>query len=120
MKNNGFCSDLLVAKKIMVFVGFQSVQIWIFLCSFSPTIWLLRKSISGKHFFLLFGHRMGPEVPRPNGAHGACGAQWGRSGPQEKNPFSKWAGSRYGKTQPEPDPLPFLSPVLVSHIFSCF
>ena len=46
------CSDLLVAEKIMGFLE----------CSFSPPVWLLRKSISGKLFFLL-GHRMGPEVP---------------------------------------------------------
>ena len=38
-------------------------------------------------FFFLLGHRMGPEVPWPNGARGARGAQ-------KKNPFSKWAGSR--------------------------
>ena len=43
MKNNGFCSDLLVAEKIMVFVGFRYVQIWIFLCSFSPTCLVTEK-----------------------------------------------------------------------------
>ena len=72
-------SDLLVAEKIMGFLEY----------SFSPPIWLLEKSILGKHFFLL-GHRMGPEVPRPNGARGA---QRGRVRAPEKNPFSKRAGS---------------------------
>ena len=58
--------DLLVAEKIMGFLE----------CSFSPLVWLLRKSILGKHFFLL-GHRMGPEVRRPNRARGAHEARWG-------------------------------------------
>ena len=58
MKNNGFCSDLLVAKKIMVFVGFQSVQIWIFLCSFSPTC-LVAEKISIRQIFF-FGSQNGP------------------------------------------------------------
>ena len=34
-------SDLLVAEKIMGFLEY----------SFSPPVWLLRKSILGKHFF---------------------------------------------------------------------
>ena len=34
-------------------------------CSFSPPVWLLRKSISGKHFFFLLGHRMGPKYHDP-------------------------------------------------------
>ena len=55
-------SDLLVAKKIMGFLE----------SSFSPLVWLMRKSILGKHFFLL-GHKMGPEVPWPNRARGAHG-----------------------------------------------
>ena len=91
-------SDLLVAKKIMDFLE----------ASFSPLVWLLRKSISGKHFFLL-GHKMGPEVLRPNGACGARGARRGRVQAPEKNPFSKRAESGYGKTQPEPNLLPFLA-----------
>ena len=62
-------------------------------CSFSPLVWLLRKSILGKHFFLL-GHRMGPEVRRPNGARGAGGARWGQVRASEKNSFSKQAGSK--------------------------
>ena len=57
------CSDLLVAEKIMGFLE----------CSFSHPVWLLRKSILCKHFFLL-GHIMGPKVPRPNGARVARGA----------------------------------------------
>ena len=77
MKNNGFCSDLLVAKKIMVFVGFRYVQIWIFLCSFSPTC-LVAENISIRQKKKKnLGQRMGPEVPWPNGAHGARGARWG-------------------------------------------
>ena len=67
----------------MVFVGFRYVQIWIFLYSFSPTCLVAEKiSIRQKKFFL--GHRMGPEVPWTNGACGARGARWGRSGPRKK------------------------------------
>ena len=36
-------SDLLVAKKIMGFLE----------SSFSPLVWLMRKSILGKHFFFI-------------------------------------------------------------------
>ena len=93
MKNNGFCSDLLVAKKIMVFVGFQSVQIWIFLCSFSPTC-LVAEKISIRQKKIL-GHIMGPEVPWPNGARGA---RQGGSGPRKKkNSFTNRAGFGYEK-----------------------
>ena len=103
MKNNGFCSDLLVAKKIMVFVGFQSVQIWIFLCSFSPTC-LVAKKISIRQFFFFLGHRMGPEVPWSNGARGAREACLGpakkparRVWAPQKNPFTNQAefGSQF-------------------------
>ena len=64
------CSDLFIAEKIMVFVSFRSVQIWIFLCSFSPIVWLLRKSVSGKHF-LFFGPQNGPWNTMARGAHRA-------------------------------------------------
>ena len=60
----------------MVFVGFRSVQIWIFLCSFSPTC-LVAEKISIKQIFFFLGHRMGPEVPWPNEACGARGAGLG-------------------------------------------
>ena len=86
MKNNGFCSDLLVAKKIMVFVGFQSVQIWIFLCSFSPTC-LVAEKISIRQIFFFLGHRMGPKVPWSNGARGAARRVWA----PQKNPFTNQA-----------------------------
>ena len=97
-------SDLLVAKKIMDFLE----------ASFSPPVWLLRKSISGKHFFLL-GHKMGPEVPQPNETRGARGARWGQVQAPEKNPFSKQTQSEprvlahgLGLGMEKPDPLPFL------------
>ena len=57
---------------------------------------------------------MGPEVPWPNGAHGAREAWRGGSGPRKKNTFTNWAGfgsqvgPGYEKTRPEPDPLSFL------------
>ena len=44
-------------------------------------------------FFFWLGHRMGPEVPWPNGALGAHGARWGWVRAPKKNPFSKRAGS---------------------------
>ena len=60
----------------MVFVDFRFVQIWIFLCSFSSTCLVAEKiNIRQKIFFL--GHRMGPEVLWPNGAHGARGTSLG-------------------------------------------
>ena len=43
-------SDLLVAEKIMSFLE----------CSFSPPVWLLRKSMLGKRFFFLIGPQNGP------------------------------------------------------------
>ena len=68
----------------MVFVGFRSVQIWIFLCSFSPTCLAAEKISIRQIFFFFLGHRMGPEVPWPNGAHGAREAWRGGSGPRKK------------------------------------
>ena len=57
-----------------------------FSCVLFPLlVWLLRKLVLGKNFFFL-GHRMGPEVPWPNGA------RWGGSGPRKKNPFTNRAG----------------------------
>ena len=47
----------------------------------------------GFKFFFWLGHKLGPAGPY---------------GPQEKNPLSKRVGSGYGKTRPEPNPLPFL------------
>ena len=44
-------------------------------------------------FFFRLGHDLGCELgPNLVGLNGACGAQRGGSGPQEKNPFNKWAG----------------------------
>ena len=110
MKNNGFCSDLLVAKKIMVFVGFQSVQIWIFLCSFSPTCLVAEKISIRQNFFFFLGHRMGPEVPWSNGARGAREACLG---PAKKNPFtnqvefgSRVQARRSGLDMKKPGPNP--------------
>ena len=43
--------------------------------------------------FFRLGHDLGRELgPNLVGLNGACGAQRGGSGPQEKNPFNKRAG----------------------------
>ena len=67
------CSDLLDAEKIMGFLE----------CSFSPLVWLLRKSILGKHFFywatewaLKYDGPMGPVEPAGPGGD--------KSGPRKK------------------------------------
>ena len=99
--------------------------------SFSPPVWLARKSIPGKHFFFLLGHRMGPEVPQPNEARGARRAQLGQVwAPEKKNSSSKRAGSGprvfargSGPDMEKPDPLPFLGWISIGSIrsvFSCF
>ena len=99
--------------------------------SFSPPVWLARKSIPGKHFFFLLGHRMGPEVPQPNEARGARRAQLGQvRAPEKKNSSSKRAGSGprvfargSGPDMEKPDPLPFLGWISIGSIrsvFSCF
>ena len=100
----------------MVFVSFRYVQIWIFLCSFSPTCLVAKKISIRQKKKKILGHRMGPEVPWPNGARGARGARWGGSGPRKKNPFTNQAGfgSRVqtrgsGPSMKKPDPLPFLA-----------
>ena len=40
-------------------------------CSFSPTVWLLRKSDQANFFFYLLGHGLGPEVAWLDEAHEA-------------------------------------------------
>ena len=67
-----------------------------FSCVLFPLlVWLLRKLVLGKKKKIL-GHRMGPEVPWPNGARGARGARWGGSGPRKKNPFTIGPGLGLG------------------------
>ena len=93
----------------MVFVGFRSIQIWIFLCSFSPTC-LVAKKISIRQFFfwatewaLKYHGPTGPVVP--------AGWVWA----PQKNSFTNRAGFRLrvqvrgsGLGMIKPDPLPFL------------
>ena len=86
MKNNGFCSDLLVAKKIMVFVGFQSVQIWIFLCSFSPTC-LVAEKISIRQFFFFWVTEWALKYHGPTGPVEPARRVWA----PQKNPFTNQA-----------------------------
>ena len=92
------CSDLLVAEKIMSFVE----------CSFSPPVWLLRKSILGKHFFFDWAIEWALKY------HGPTRPDEGESEPRKKNPFSKWArsrplvlarGSNPGMEKPGPNPI---------------
>ena len=71
------------------------------------------RNILSFFFFLvgpLFGPWMGPNLA------GFNEARWGEFGPREKNPFSKragfglrvWVWKNPARTQPKPDPLPFL------------
>ena len=115
----------------MVFVGFRYVQIWIFLCSFSPTCLVVEKiSIRQKKKFfwatewaLKYRGPTGPVEPAGPGGAGLGPAKKIRLlsgrvwvlGPDPR------VGPGYEKTRPEPDPLPFLGfpmPQLVLHMRS--
>ena len=66
--------DLLVAKKIMGFLK----------CSFSPPVWLLRKSILGKHFFFNWATEWALKYHGPTGPVEPVGPCGGGFGPRKK------------------------------------
>ena len=112
----------------MVFVGFRYVQIWIFLCSFSPTCLVVEKiSIRQKKKFfwatewaLKYRGPTGPVEPAGPGGAGLGPAKKIRLlsgrvwvlGPDPR------VGPGYEKTRPEPDPLPFLSVSITTHFLA--
>ena len=71
---------MLVAEKIMGFVGFQSrcmllgfrsVQIWVFLSVHFPLLFGCWETDQANSFFFLLGHKLGPEVAWLDEAHEA-------------------------------------------------
>ena len=84
-------------------------------CSFSPPVWLLRKSILGKHFFILFysATEWALKYHGPTGPMEPAGPSRAGPGPEKKIHLVNGPGPSMEK----PGPLSFLSPVLVSHIF---
>ena len=114
---------MLVAEKIMVFIGFRYVQIWIFLCSFSPTCLVAEKISIRQKFFFFWATEWALKYCGPTGPVKPVGPGGAGLGPAKKirlliGPGSG-LGSRpagragYEKTRPEPDPLPFLLGILL-------
>ena len=67
-------SDLLVAEKIMGFLEY----------SFSPLVWLLRKSILGKHFFFYWATEWALKYHGPMRPMELVGPDEGGSRPRKK------------------------------------